>query len=224
MLETKDFLDLIEQIKNRDDGAMCQLVKAYGPAMERIAGKLVGQALQAQLDPADVVQNVQITLWVGIRSGQFNVRTPVQFLALAKTLLRRQMARHWRKIKTEMTSTVDGQLIGTLPDQDVSALLNRAEKNQSLEVDEILERFLSQVDEIDKQLIKMRFRGYTTAEADSGTQAKSWIFACSSGSASPAFCRFVASTRVRLMISASLFWRYWPWVVRKKKRVRRIFP
>ena len=165
MLETQEFLDLVKQIRERNDGAMCQLVNVYGPILERIAKKLVGQALQSQLDASDVVQNVQIVLWVGIRSGRFKVPTPEHFLSLSKTLLRRHIARYWRKAKQEMASTVDGQLIGTIPDHDLTSVLNSAEKDQNLEVEELLEQFLSQVDEIDQQLIKMRFRGYTTAEA-----------------------------------------------------------
>jgi RNA polymerase sigma factor (sigma-70 family) len=165
VLTSSDFRDLVDQIKNRDDGAMCRLVKVYGPTMERIAAKLVGQTLQAQLDPADAVQNVHVTLWVGIRSGRFDVPTPEHFLALAKTLLRRHVARYWRKVKLEMMSTMDGRLMETLPDQDLSAVLQEAEKEKRLEVDEILERFLCQVDSIDQQLIKMRFHGYSTADA-----------------------------------------------------------
>lgn len=165
MLENKEFLELVERIKKRDDGAMCRLVKVYGPAMERIAEKLIGQPLQSQLDPADVVQNVQVTLWVGIRSGRFSVPTPKHFLALAKLLLRRHIARCWRKAKLEMASTVEGRLNGTVSDQHISLLCKEPAKEKSLEVDEILKDFLERVDEIDQQLIRLRFRGYTTAEA-----------------------------------------------------------
>jgi RNA polymerase sigma factor (sigma-70 family) len=169
-LDSKDFNDLVEQIKGQNDGAMCQLVKVYGPTMERIAEKLIGPALQAQLDPADIVQNVQVTLWVGIRSGRFSVPTPHQFLALAKTLLQRRIARYWRKVKLEMASTVDGKLLGTISDDDLSGLFNVTKNDQALDVDEILERFLSRVDETDRQLIRMRFLGYTTAEAAQALQ------------------------------------------------------
>jgi RNA polymerase sigma factor (sigma-70 family) len=165
MLESKEFLSLIEKIRSRDDGAMCILVKVYSRAMEQTAAKLIGPALQSQLDPADVVQHVQVTLWVGIRSGRYTLPTPGHFLALANSLVRRRIARQWRKIKLEMSSTVDGRLIDTHPDSDFSDYFSAPASEQRLEVDEVLERFLSQVDEVDQQLIRMRFRGLTTAEA-----------------------------------------------------------
>jgi RNA polymerase sigma factor (sigma-70 family) len=170
ILSDSEFLVLLQRIKNRDDGAMCKLIEYYGGAMERLAEKLIGPALQSHLDPADAVQTVQLTLWVGIRTGQFVVPSPSHLLALTKTLLRRHIARYWRKVKSEMASTLSSSMIETVVERDLSAALREAEQHRKLDVDEFLEQFLTQIDEIDQQLVKMRFHGYTTAEAAENLQ------------------------------------------------------
>jgi len=169
----QDYTTLVERVKLRDDGAMCKLVELFGGRMTRIAEKLVGPALQAKLDADDAVQTVQITMWVGIRTGRFTVPTPEHFVALAKILLRRHIARFWRKAKNEMTSTLDGALMDTVSDRDLATAFKAAEPQQNIEVDELLERFLCQIDEIDQKLVKMRFLGYTTSEAANHLQLDS---------------------------------------------------
>ena len=169
----QDFSTLVNRIKNGDDDAMCALIKKYGPTMERFAEQMVGRVLQAHVDAADAVQAVHITLWVGIRTGRFVVPTPDHLLALAKTLISRQVARYWRTIKTEMTVKLDSSMAETLQDRDLAAAFQDTESRNNLEVDELLEKFLSQMDEIDQRLVKMRFHGYTTSEAASSLQVDS---------------------------------------------------
>jgi RNA polymerase sigma factor (sigma-70 family) len=187
----QDFTALVERVKQRDDGAMCRLIEQYGTEMLRFAEKLVGQALQAHLDAADAVQTVQVTLWVGIRTGRFSVPTPDHFLALAKVLLRRHIARCWRKAKNEMARTLEGRLIDTMSDQDFSSAFKSAEPQNHMEVDELLERFLSQVDEIDQQLVKMRFLGYTTSEAANRLQLDSGFLRVRLGRLRQRFANFL---------------------------------
>jgi RNA polymerase sigma-70 factor (ECF subfamily) len=168
-----DFGTLIDRIKAGDDGAMCELVERYGATLERMAEQMVGRVLQPHVDGADAVQAVTITLWVGIRTGRFNVPTPDHFLALAKTLISRQIARYWRSVKTEMAAKVDTSMAETLTDRDLNAALKDAEPEKAMEVDELLDKCLSHMDEIDQRLVKLRFEGYTTSEAADSLQLDS---------------------------------------------------
>ena len=169
----QDYSTLISRIKNGDDEAMCALIERYGPTMERMAEQMVGRVLQAHVDAVDAVQAVHITLWVGIRTGRFVVPTPDHLLALAKTLISRQVARYWRTVKTEMTVKLDSSMAETLPDRDLSAAFQETESQKNLEVDELLDKFLGQMDEIDQRLVKMRFHGFTTSEAATTLQVDS---------------------------------------------------
>jgi RNA polymerase sigma-70 factor (ECF subfamily) len=159
---TRDYSSLIDRIKAGDDGAMSQLIKQYGPTMERIAEQMVGRLLQAHVDAQDIVQAVSVTLWLGIQTETFHVPSPDHLLALAKTLLSRQVARHWRMLKNEVAVKVDSSLADTVPDRDLSAAFKEAE---IVRVDELLNKFLAQMDAVEQRLVTMRFHGRTTAEA-----------------------------------------------------------
>lgn len=164
MIATDNYAVMVERIQQGDDSAMCGLIDMHGMEMKRMASGLVGKALQSHLDADDAVQTVHVAMWVGIRTKRFDVPTSDHFLALARTLLRRQVARFWRKAKSQRTTCLDGSLIDTICDQDLSAAA-QPEPQQTLEVDEFLERFLGRLDETDQQLVKMRFLGYKTSEA-----------------------------------------------------------
>ncbi|MCI0682577.1 MAG: sigma-70 family RNA polymerase sigma factor [Gemmataceae bacterium] len=141
---------------------MSQLMLQYSDAMRRTAHKLIGKALQSHLDSVDLVQSVQITLWIGLRTGKFSVDKPENFLSLANTLLRRKVARYWRNIKTRIT--ISDTLLGdTWVDQAVYPPAH--EPSRSLEFDDLVDRFLDQLSDIDRQLVKLRFKGCSTAEA-----------------------------------------------------------
>ncbi len=163
-LSQDQFILAVKRLQDGDDAAMCELIEHYGAAMQRIAKSLIGRALQAQLDAVDLVQAMQITLWVGLRLGRFKVPTPRSLMALAKVLLRRQVARYWRTAKLEMNATLEGHLAETLVDQDLFAA-KHANGHQSEDLDDLVAHFLNRLDPIDQQLMKLRIQGYRTAEA-----------------------------------------------------------
>jgi RNA polymerase sigma-70 factor (ECF subfamily) len=168
-----NFTNLVERIRNADDGAMCELIQRYDSIMERIAHQMIGRGLQPHVDAQDVVQTVCVTLWVGIRSGRFTIASPDQFLALARTLLSRQVSRYWRRIKCEMSVKLDSSMAETLVDGDLQSALAEAAPGEDMEIDELLEKVMGQIDEIDQRLVMMRFQGYTTSEAAAALQVDS---------------------------------------------------
>ncbi len=161
----QDYTTLLKRVQEADDAAMCELIERYGPAMHRTAERLVGRPLQAQLDAGDLVQSVLIALWLGIRTGKFLVPTAERLLALAKTMLRRQVARHWRTAKVELNRTLEGNLSETFLDQNLFAPAKETEPQRSRDFDDLMEDLLNQLDVIDKRLVNLRFQGCSTAEA-----------------------------------------------------------
>ena len=164
---TNAFQHLVERIRTGDDSAMSDLMHQHGAAIRRTAEKLIGKALQSQLDSADLVQSVQIVLWLGLRTGKFAVATPENLYSLAKTLLRRKVARYWRAVKPLTDATIcDVSLNDTAVDQAFyPARETAASAQQNFEFDDVVENFLTQLSDLDRQLIKLRFQGFTTAEA-----------------------------------------------------------
>ena len=158
----QEFYHLMDRVRAGDDAAMSHLMVAYSEPMRRTAQKLIGKALQSHLDSVDLVQSVQITLWMGLRTGKFSITRPENFVALANTLLRRKVARHWRNLKTRITIS-DTMLGDTWVDQAVYP--PTPEPTPKLEFDDLVEGFLDQLGDLDRQLLKLRFRGLSTAEA-----------------------------------------------------------
>ena len=111
-------------------------------------------------------------MWVGIHTGRFDVPNPDQFLALAKTLISRQVARYWRKVKSEM-AVKDISMAETLTDGDLFVAFSEPQPGTEMEIDELLEKVLSQIDGIDRRLVMMRFQGYTKSEAAASLQVDS---------------------------------------------------
>jgi RNA polymerase sigma factor (sigma-70 family) len=160
------FAELVAQVKAGDDWAMTELMKRYAEPMRRTASQLIGRVLQPQLDSEDLVQSVQLILWLGLRAGKLSVNTPECLLALAKTLLRRKIARHWRSAKaTAMASTIDGVLATTVADMRIGAATAETDPRHSAEFDDLVEHFLGQLDDLDRQLVTLRFQGCSTADA-----------------------------------------------------------
>ena len=149
------------------------LIEHHSPIMQRIAENLIGPALRAQVDAADLVQSVQLTLWMGLRTGKFVVPNSESLLALAKTLLRRQVARCWRTAKLEMTATLEANFVETIIDQNLYASTADADPGRGTDFDDLMEKFLGQLDKVDQCLVKLRFQGYTTAEAANSLQIDS---------------------------------------------------
>ena len=159
------FTQLVQRVKTGDDAAMTELMEEYSEPLRRAACLMIGKALRSQLDSVDLVQSVQIILWLGLRTGKFSVATPENLLALAKTLLRRKVARYWRSVKTPLATISDVSLIDTVVDQALFPIRQEPTPDQSSEFDDLVEYFLEQLGDTDRQLIKLRFQGFSTADA-----------------------------------------------------------
>src|SRR3954452_23976992 len=96
-----EFSALMERARHGDEGALTGLAERYAPVLQRAARGLLGHVLRTQLDSVDLVQSVHRTLLIGLRDAKFDVSSPDKLIALAMTLLRRKVARHWRTLKRQ---------------------------------------------------------------------------------------------------------------------------
>lgn len=160
---TTDFAQLVDRVKAGDDLAMAELMQQYEGALLRTARALIGRNLQSSLDSVDLVQSVQMTLWLGLRTGKFSLPTPNQWLGLAKVLLKRKVARHCRSIQPQ-AQTLDIALMDTLPDTAISPPPAENDPSRLAEFDDLVENFLRRLDGLDRELMKLRFEGHSTAE------------------------------------------------------------
>ena len=98
---TDDYTSLLARARQGDAEAMSQLCQLYEKELRIVARVQLGPALRPYLDSIDLVQSVHRSLLLGLRENKFEIATPTQLLALALTMVRRKVARHWRRMQRQ---------------------------------------------------------------------------------------------------------------------------
>jgi RNA polymerase sigma-70 factor (ECF subfamily) len=154
----QEFAALVARARQGDEDALAQLVRQYEPDV-RIAVRVhLGQALRPYLDSIDLVQSVHGSLIRGLRQGKFELSSPEALVGLAVTLVRRKIARHWRKVKCEAGGGDKHQLLLSLCNPD-------ADPARTAQVNDKVRHLLSSLEEVDQRLLELRLEGCSTAEA-----------------------------------------------------------
>src|SRR5690242_14346541 len=98
-LSSAVFSDLLALARQGDEAALSQLVNEYEREVHTVARIRLGSALRPYVDSLDLVQSVHRSLLIGLRDGRFDISTPQNLVALALTIVRRKVARQWRKVQ-----------------------------------------------------------------------------------------------------------------------------
>ena len=111
----------MERAANGDSDAQRQICLQYERQVIIVARVLLGPLLRPHLDTVDVMQSVHRSMLVGLRDQKFDVSSPDKLIALACTIVRRKVARGWRKhrrqVRREPSRIAGGfRRIGQLPD------------------------------------------------------------------------------------------------------------
>ncbi|HXG10801.1 MAG TPA: sigma-70 family RNA polymerase sigma factor [Gemmataceae bacterium] len=159
----EEFAALLERVRRGDEDAAAELVQRYEGVVRRAARGLLGPALRSYLDSVDLAQSVHRSLLIGLRNQKFDISSPDKLVALALTLVRRKVARHWRKIKRACGGT-------PVPAGDTEqALASRSslppDPASRVQLDDAIRHILDYLDdETDRRLVELRLQGYSTAE------------------------------------------------------------
>jgi RNA polymerase sigma-70 factor (ECF subfamily) len=158
MPELQNLLAQVREGGSAGEQAMADILQRYNGAMRRMARRMIGPQIQSQVDSEDLMQSMVISLWQGLPAGKFDVASPKELMSLVKVLLRRKAARRWRRKQLEINATKDGNLAEPAA---------RAEDDpcQKVGVRDFVEHFLNQLSPGDRQMIKLRLGGLSTAEA-----------------------------------------------------------
>ncbi len=159
-----EFTTLLEQGRRGDRGALAQLAQRYEAKLRLVARVLLGPALRPYLDTVDLVQSVHRSLLVGLRADKFDISSPENLLALALTMVRRKVARHWRHLqrqqRLEARSTEGGDLPGLL----ASLSSPQSDPASAAQFNDQLRQLCSNLDETEQRMLEMRLQGSSTAE------------------------------------------------------------
>lgn len=158
------FADLLSRARQHDAEAMNELCRQYQPRLQVVARVLLGPALRPILDSMDLVQSVHRSLLVGLRAEKFDVSTPENLLALSLTLLRRKIARHWRRAQRQQRLQSGRSSLDLLP-TILSELTSRETgPAETAQYDDQVEQLCRHLSDIERQILGLRLDGYTTAE------------------------------------------------------------
>jgi RNA polymerase sigma factor (sigma-70 family) len=160
-----DFAVLVARVRLGDTDALAELARRYEPEVRLTARVLLGRALRCHLDSVDLVQSVHQTLMLGLRQNKFQFDSPQQLVGLALTMVRRKVARHWRRLQRQQR--LDTQATQTHGAADALTALNSPEPDpaQAAQYRDTVEYLCRQLDERDRRVIELRLQGYSTAEA-----------------------------------------------------------
>ncbi|GIW80121.1 MAG: hypothetical protein KatS3mg105_1928 [Gemmatales bacterium] len=152
---------LLQRIRSGDESALDELVREYEPRVRLAARTLLGPAMRSQLDSIDIAQSVHRTLLSGMKNAEFTFQTPEQLMALLLTMVRRKVARQWRRMQRQTSADA--------AEDSRSQLLDLLEANlpdpaQAAQLHDAIDQALAGLSEVDRTLLEMRLQGYRTSE------------------------------------------------------------
>jgi RNA polymerase sigma-70 factor (ECF subfamily) len=159
-----DLGPLLDDARAGDDAALIRLLQQYEPRLRTAARVLLGPWLRPHLDSLDLVQSVHRELLPGLRDGKYDLSSPQQLLGLALTVIRRKVARNWRRLQRE-------QKLGAGPeDPDEPAEAQLASRHTDDDplanalVNDAIRHALRNLGEEDRRLVERRLQGFSTVE------------------------------------------------------------
>src|SRR5438552_194809 len=120
-----EFVALLAQARQGDRSALAELAQQYESKVRMVARVLLGPALRPYLDSVDLVQSVHKSLMIGLRQDKFDISSPDKLIALALTMVRRKVARHWRHLQRQKRLCGNSADSGNVP--QILAALNSHE-------------------------------------------------------------------------------------------------
>jgi RNA polymerase sigma factor (sigma-70 family) len=173
---TGDFPALLARARGGDKEALDELTREYEPKLRLVARVLLGPALRPYLDSLDLVQSVHRSLLLGLRDQKFAFESPDNMLALALTLVRRKVARHWRRLQRQQRLSGAGSESPDLA--AVLTMLSRPQEDPAREAQfrDQVRQLCQNLNDAERRLLELRIQGYSPAECAAELQLSAVAF------------------------------------------------
>jgi RNA polymerase sigma-70 factor (ECF subfamily) len=162
--DPETFAALLARARQGDPNALTQLVEQYEPKIRLVARVRLGPALRPYLDSLDLVQSVHHSILLGLRRGKFALSSPEELLALALTLVRRKLARHWRHLQRQQRLSDGPTAVGNLPQLLTALSSPQPDPAQAAQFNDQVRYLCDHLNETERRLLELRLQGYSTAE------------------------------------------------------------
>ncbi len=157
-----EFATLLARAGQGDADALASLVRQYEPRVRLVARVLLGRGLRPYLDSVDLTQSVHRSLLLGLRHGKFALTGPEHLIALALTLVRRKVARHWRRLQRQQRLSGAG---GGDPEQILAGLpCPEADPAREAQFKDQLRQLYGRLGPLEQRLVELRLQGHNTVE------------------------------------------------------------
>lgn len=160
-----DFDKLLFEVSQGSNKALVSLIEIYQDDIRIIASAQLGPALRPYMDSLDLAQSVHHSLIVGLRSHKFDFSSPDKLIALASVVLRRKVARQWRKLRRQQRESGIRPNESEFPDYITSLSDERSDPAALASFRDQVAHALNQLQGLDRDLVLLRLEGYSTAEA-----------------------------------------------------------
>jgi RNA polymerase sigma factor (sigma-70 family) len=163
---SEEYAALLEQARRGDQEALARLTQRYEAELRIVARVQLGPALRPYLDSIDLVQSVHKSLLLGLRDNKLRISTPQELLALALTIVKRKVARHWRRLRRQdRPSAAPADPADTeVPDLMASLSCPDADPARAAQLRDALQQLWRHLDETERRVIELRLQGHNTAE------------------------------------------------------------
>lgn len=159
-----DFTNLLQRSRQGDREALTLLVEHYEREVRLVARVLLGPALRPYLDSVDLVQSVHRSLLIGLHHNKFYITSPENLLALALTIVRRKVARHWRHLQRQQRLESPTSSSQNLPHLLVSLSSSEEDPARTAQLNDQVWNLCQHLNKGERTILEMRLAGYTTAE------------------------------------------------------------
>jgi RNA polymerase sigma-70 factor (ECF subfamily) len=160
----EDLAALLTRVRGGDEAALTQLLQQYEPRLRTTARVLLGPLLRPHMDSLDLVQSVHRVLLPGLRDGKFDVSCPEQLIGLALTVIRRKVARNWRRFQREQNFADGPGRGGATAEACIPSRSAQDDPANAAQVNDTLQHLLDGLNEEERCLIELRLEGYSTVE------------------------------------------------------------
>ncbi len=144
--------------------AQGRLCEEYEKQVYIVVRVLLGPQLRPHLDSMDLIQSVHRSLLAGLRDKKFEIATPDNLVALACTMVRRKVARQWRKHKRQQRLATSTDEIPLLSEALRSLYGRESGPSEVAEYRSSLEKLCESLNPIERQMLELKLEGYTTGE------------------------------------------------------------
>ncbi len=161
---SNEFGQLLLQARMGDILAQARLCEEYEKQVYIVVRVLLGPQLRPHLDSMDLIQSVHRSLLAGLRDKKFEIATPENLVALACTMVRRKVARQWRKHKRQRRLATSTNESPSLSETLQSLYGRESGPSDVAEYRSSLEKLCESLNPIERQMLELKLEGYTTGE------------------------------------------------------------